>query len=85
MLKIHKPKCEINDIITIRTSPDSHLYWKNHFHKNPLNFRMNADFEADNEKDYSTVGNKTTNIYKQNPVLSGYRIESEMNDILQGD
>ena len=29
------------------------------------------------------MGNKTTNIYKQNPVLNGYRIVSEMEDILQ--
>ena len=36
MLGIHKPKRENNDITTIRTSPDSHLHWKNHFHKNPL-------------------------------------------------
>ena len=36
MLRIHKPKCGINDITTIRTSPDSHLHWKNHFPKNPL-------------------------------------------------
>ena len=39
--------------------------------------------EADNEKDNSSIGNKTTNIYKQNPVLNGYRIESELNDFLQ--
>ena len=29
------------------------------------------------------MGNKTTNIYKQNPVLDGYRIESELEDVLQ--
>ena len=62
MLRIHKPKCENNDIPTIRTSSESHLHWKNHFHKNPLYFRIYADFEADNEKDNSIVGNKTTNI-----------------------
>ena len=83
MFRIHKPKCENNDITTIRTSTDSHLYWKNHFHKNPFYFRIYADFEADNEKDYSFVGNKTTNIYKQNPVLNGYRIVSELEDVLQ--
>ena len=82
-LGIHKPKCENNDITTIRTSPDSHLDWKNHFHKNPLYFRINADFEVDNEKDNSIVGNKTTNIYKQNPVLNGYRIKSKLEDVLQ--
>ena len=48
----HKPKCENNNITTIRTSPDSHLHWKKHFHKNPLFFRIYADFEADNEKKF---------------------------------
>ena len=36
MLILHKPNCENSDITTIRTSPDSHLHWKKHFHKNPL-------------------------------------------------
>ena len=48
MLKVHKPKCENNDITTIRTSDESHLYWKKPFHENPLYFRIYADFEADN-------------------------------------
>ena len=71
---LHKPKCENNDITTIRTSLDSDLHWKKHFHKTPFNFWIYADFEADNEKDNCIVGIKTTNIYKQNPVLSGYGI-----------
>ena len=25
---LHKPKCEKNDITTIRTSLDSHIHWK---------------------------------------------------------
>ena len=29
------------------------------------------------------MGNKTKNIYKQNPVLNGYRIISELDDVLQ--
>ena len=33
---------------------------------------MYADFEADNEIDNSNAGDKTTNIYKQNPILNGY-------------
>ena len=65
-------------ITTIRTSPESHLHWKGHFHKNPIYFRTYADFEADNEKDISSVGNKTTNFYKQNPVLNGYEIVSQL-------
>ena len=85
MLIKHKPKCENNNITTIRTSNESHLHWKKHFHKNPLYFRIYADFEADNEKDDSVVGNKTTNIYKQNPVLNGYHIVSELEDILKSD
>ena len=60
MLRIHKPKCENNVITTLRTSSESHLHWKNHFPKNPLYFRIYADFEADNEKDNYFVGNKTT-------------------------
>ena len=83
MLMLHKPKCENNDITTIRTSSEPHLHWKKHFHKNLIYFRIYADFEADNEKDNSSIGNKTTNIYKQNAVLNGYCIESELNDNLQ--
>ena len=82
MLKLHKSKCENNDITTIRTSPESYLHWKKHFHKNPLNFRIYADFEADNGIDKSSIGNISTKIYKQNPVLNAYHIESELNDIL---
>ena len=85
MLMKHKPKCENNDITSIKTSNESHLHWKKHFHKNPLYFRIYADFEADNEKDDSVVGNKTTNIYKQNPVLNGYHKVSELEDILKSD
>ena len=85
MLKIHKPKCENNDISTIRSSSESHLHWKCLFDKNPLYFTIYADFEADNEKDNSSVGNKTTNIYKQNPVLNDYRIEPELEDVLKSE
>ena len=45
--------------------------------------RISADFEADNEKDNSKIGNKTTNIYKQKPVLNGYYIISELEDVLE--
>ena len=85
MLKIHKPKCENNDITTIRTSPNSHLHWKEHFHKNPLFFRIYADFEADDEKDNSSVGDKTTNFYKQNPVPNGYHIICELDVVLKSE
>ena len=85
MLMKHKPKCENNDITSIKTSNKSHLHWEKHFHKNPLYFRIYADFEADNEKDDSIIGNKTTNIYKQNPVMNGYHIVSELEDVLKSD
>ena len=82
-LKNHKEKCGEDNICTIRTSNESHLYWKKHFHKNPIYFRIIADFEADNEKHDSKIGNKTTNIYKQKPVLNGYYIISELEDVLE--
>ena len=85
MLIKHKQKCGEDNITTIKTSNESHFYWKKHFHKNPLYFRIYADFEADNEKDNSVLGNKTTNIYKQNPVLNGYHIVSELEDILKSE
>ena len=79
----HKEKCGDDNICTIRTSNESHLYWKKHFQKNPLYFRIFADFEADNEKNDSKIGNKTTNMYKQKPVFNGYCIISELNDVLE--
>ena len=48
-------------------------------------FRIYADCEAGNEKDNSIIGKKTTNIYKQNPVLNGYHIISELEDVLKSD
>ena len=59
------------------------FHWKKHFHKNSNYFGIYADFEADNEKDNFSIGNKTTNIYKQNPVLNSYYIESELEDVLK--
>ena len=85
MLIKHKQKCGNNNITTIKTSNESHFHWKKHFHKNPLYFRIYPDFEADNEKDNSIIVNKTTNIYKQNPVLNGYHIISELEDALKSD
>ena len=85
MLIKHKQKCGDDNISTIKTSNKSHLHWEKHFHKNPLYFRIYADFEADNEKNNSIIGNKTTNIYKQNPVLNGYHIVSELENDLKSD
>ena len=85
MLMKHKEKCGDDNITTNRTSNESHFHWKKHFHKNPLYFRIYADFEADNEKDNCIVGYKTTNIYKQNPILKGYHIVSELEDVLKSE
>ena len=56
---------------------------KKRFHKSPLFFRIYADFEDDIEKYISSLGKKTTNVYKQNPVFIGYLLESEMEDVSQ--
>ena len=40
-----------------------------------------TDFEADSEIDVSSIGNRTPNIFKQNPVCKGYYIVSEFNDV----
>ena len=73
------------DITTVKTSPEPQLPWKKLFHKNPLEFRIYVDCEADNEKDDFRIGIKTTNIYKRNPILSGYHVVSELEDILKSD
>ena len=83
MLIKQKQKCGEDNITTIKTSTDSHLYWKKYSHKKPFYFRVYVEFEAGNEKNKSSIGNKTTNIYKQNPVLNGYHIESELEDVLK--
>ena len=85
MLMKHKQKCGEDNITTTRTSSESYLHWKNQFHKNPFYFRIYADFEADNEKNNSSIGKITTHIYEQNPVLNGYHIESELEDVLKVD
>ena len=84
MLMIHERKCENNDIIPSRISPESHIHWKNHFPKIPLYFRKYAVFEAHDEMDNPIVINKTTKIYRQNPKLDGYDIISELNVLQSG-
>ena len=79
----HKQKYGEDNISTLRTSSESHFHWKHHFHRNFLHFRIYADFEADKENDNSSIGNKTTYIYKQNPILSGYHTESELEIVLK--
>ena len=51
-------KCGLQKITFIKLSNESHLYWKKHFHMNPLYFRIYADFQADNEIDKSSIGKK---------------------------
>ena len=80
---IHNPKSGNHGITTIRTSSDFNFHWTNHFHKNPLNFRIYAEFEADNGIINSSIGNKTTKVCKQNPALTGYYIEFELDEFLQ--
>ena len=63
MLIKHKNLCQENQ--KLKTSPDSHMYWKKYFQKNKLYFRIYTDFEADNKKENTNIGDKTTNIYKQ--------------------
>ena len=82
-LRNHKEDCGDYDICTLRISSEPHLHWKDHFHKNPLFFRMYADFEAYNEINNSSKVNKTTNFYKQNPVCNGYRIVSDLEEVLK--
>ena len=81
MLIKHKNLCGQNQIL--KTSPNSHIYWKKYYQKNKLYFRIYADFEADNKKENTNIGDKTTNIYKQEPVCNGYQIVSELEDILK--
>ena len=83
MFEKHKKKCGDDNETTIKTSNESHLHWKNHFHKNPSYFRIYADFEADNEFDNSIIGNKTNIIHKQNPVFNGYHVEPELEGVLK--
>ena len=44
MLRILQSKCENYEITAIRTSSDTHLHSKDHFHKNPLVSRVFTDF-----------------------------------------
>ena len=81
MIIKHKQQCYQKEKTSDKTSAESHIYWEKQFHKNPLYFRINADFDADNEIKNSSIVNKTTNIYKQNPVCKRYIKESELEDV----
>ena len=83
-MKNHKTNCSRQKITSMKISKGPYIYWKNHFNQNPLYSRFIAAFEADNEiGDIKVVGNKTTNIYKQNPVLNGYYFISEIENNLK--
>ena len=81
MLVKHKNLCVENQIM--KTSPNSHKYWEKYFQKNKLYFRIYAEFEADNKKENTIIGDKTTNIYKQESICNGYYIKSELGNILK--
>ena len=76
-------KCGQQEKTSIKSSNECHLYWKKDFNKNPIYYRFIAVFEADNEIDISTIGEEQTKIFGQNPVLNGYYIKSELNDVFE--
>ena len=65
MLLKHKQNCRDYNITTIKLQMNLIFIGKKQLHKNQFYFRIYADFKADNEKDNSSIGNKTTSIYKQ--------------------
>ena len=50
MIIKHKKLCKENQ--KLKTSPESHIYWKKYFQKKKLYFKFYADFEADIKKKY---------------------------------
>ena len=83
MLIKHKNLC--GEKQKLKTSPYSHIYWKKYCQKYKLYFRIYADFEADNKKENVNIRDKTTNIYKQEPVCNGYHFVSDLEHILKTD
>ena len=75
--------CGDYDICSISSSSESQLHWIDQFHKSPLYLGIIADFEDDIEIDNSNIRNKTTNIFKQNPMCIDYHIKSEVGDVLK--
>ena len=53
-----KQRGEEQEVANIKTSNESHLDWREHFHKISLYIRINAVFGADNETDNTNVGKK---------------------------
>ena len=83
-----KPKFKIGD--SVRTADIKRIFgkrdttnWSNKLYKIKQIIEIHhSRFEADNEIDNSDIGNSTTNIYRQNPVLIGYHIISDLYDVL---
>ena len=40
----HTQNCDQQEITSIKISTEPYVYWKTHFHKNPITFRFIADF-----------------------------------------
>ena len=57
------------------------FFGRKDFHQNPLFVRIFAHFETDKEIDNCSIGNKTTNIFKQNSKFNGHYIVYELNII----
>ena len=83
MLVKHKKLCQENQ--QLKTSTNSHIYWKKYFQKNKLYFRTYPDFDADNKKENTNIGDKTTNIYQQEPVCNGYQTVSDSDHVLKSE
>ena len=93
VLTKHIIRREQQEKTTIRTSIMSHLCLRKHFHKNPVHFRINAGFEADNAIDNSSIGNqlssgvtntnKTTNTFAQNPFCNEFYFISGLKNVLK--
>ena len=71
MIFERKQQCDRKEISNKKTASESHLHWKDQFHKNRLYFRFFVDFEADKEFNNSSIGDKTTNIYKRKLLCNG--------------
>ena len=77
-------RCKQQDITAIRLSKESHLIWKKYFHNIPLYFRIYGDFECNNSiAELQHIGNKTKNVFGQNPNCNGFYIVSALNNVLQ--
>ena len=53
----------------LKTSPNSHIYWNNYFHRIILCFRMYADFEADKKKKILILETKQLTFINKNQYV----------------